>query len=262
MRRHGSRVCGYAGVRECGVLTIARRQAEGATVLALQTISPVAGLLPVVRYRQDSDVRCHLQVDDVIRKPRDGSAANCQVSWQSANQGTGARQCHDLLNRGIDGIEELDAQVAAPSLVPAAGQAVFGVCLVVETNARVHRSRSSASARRRTSSQGTPPDSSARARRARRSISAAHAASTSAGCSAAASSRLANSSAAMSARSSRGSAKASRRTCCARDVMPPFYTRGQPQHGPAPDATCVAAAPQPAQVSAKREADEGSMEMR
>lgn len=173
-------------------------------------------------------MRRHLQVHDVIGEARHRAASNSQVSWQWSDQAAGTRHRHDLINGCVNGIEELDAQVLSSRLVPSTGDAVFGVRLVVKPNARIHRWRSSASARRRTSSQGTPPDSSARARRARRSISAAQAASTSAGRSAAASSRLANNSAATSARSSRGRAKASRRRSCARDVIRPFYTDGQP----------------------------------
>ncbi len=125
---------------------------------------------------------------------------------------------------GVNGVEELQSEVLSAIFVPSTGQAIFGVRLVLKANVGIHRRRSSASARRRTSSQGTPMDSPAMTRRARRSISAAQAASTSAACSASASSRLARSSAATSARSSRGNARASRRSCCARDGVQPFYT--------------------------------------
>ena len=124
----------------------------------------------------------------------------------------------------IHGIEELEAEVLSAGFVPSTGEAILSVRLVFKLNAGIHRVRSSASARRRTSSQGTPADSPAITRRARRSISAAHAASTSAGFSVSASSRLARSSAATSARSATGKAKASRRTSCAREFMKPFYT--------------------------------------
>jgi hypothetical protein len=88
---------------------------------------------------------------------------------------------------------------------------------------------------RRTSSQGTPADSPAITRRARRSISPAHAASTSARFSVSASSRLARSSAATSARSAIGNVRASRRSSFAREVMWPFYTRAtQPNIALAP----------------------------
>ena len=214
---------------EAGGWADKRRTRNGATASELlQAVFPITRFPAVVRNGEDSDMRRHFQVDDVIGKSRYGTASNGQINWQSADPGTGERHRYDLINCCVNGIEELDAQVISPSLVPTAGEAVFGVRLVVKADARIHRLRSSASARRRTSSQATPLDSSARARRARRSISAAQAASTSAGRSAAASSRLANSSAATSARSSRGSAKASRRTSCARDVMRPFYTDRQP----------------------------------
>ncbi len=161
----------------------------------------------------------------MIRKAGHGATSNSQVGRQPSDQGRSAWHRHNLIDGRVHGIEELDAQVLASSLVPATGEAVFGVRLVIKPNARIHRRRSSASARRRTSAQELPADSSARARRARRSISVAQAASTSAGRSAAASSRLARSSAATSARSSRGSVRASRSNSCARDDMRPSYTR-------------------------------------
>ena len=95
------------------------------------------------------------------------------------------------------------------------------VSRVLETNRRTHRFRNSASARRRTSSQGMPDDSPASTRRARRSISAAHAVSRSAR-SVRGSSKLASSSAATSARSSTDHPRASRRNSCAREGMRSF----------------------------------------
>jgi hypothetical protein len=164
----------------------------------------------------------HFEVDDVIGKSRHGAASDWQVWRQSPEQGAGARYRHELIDGRINGVQKLDTEVNATSFIPSSRSAVFSVRLVVKANAGI-RCRSSASARRRTSSQGTPPDSSASARRARRSISVAQAASTSPGCSTAASSRLARSSAATSARSSRGNASASRSTSCARDGIRPFY---------------------------------------
>jgi hypothetical protein len=96
--------------------------------------------------------------------------------------------------------------------------------LFLETNVRIHRRlRSSASACCRASDQGMPADSPAITRRARRSISDAQAASTSAGLSVSVASRLANSSAATSARSAIGNVRASRRSSWAREVMRLFY---------------------------------------
>jgi hypothetical protein len=159
---------------------------------------------------------------------RHRTAPNGQVSRDAWNQGAGLRHLDDLINCGIDRIEELDAQVLPSLFIPPTSKAVLGVSFVLKTNERIHLRRSSASARRRTSSHGTPVVSPAITRRARRSISAAHAASTSAGSSVAASSRLARSWAATSARSSKGNASASRRSSCARGDMGPFYTR-EPQ---------------------------------
>lgn len=136
----------------------------------------------------------------------------------------GAGHLRNLIDRGIDGIKELNAQVVAVLLIPAAGTPILGVRFILEPNARIHCRRSSASARRRTSSHGTPAVSPVITRRARRSISSAQAASTSAGSAAAASSRLARSCAATSARSFTGNAKASRRSSCARGDIKPFYT--------------------------------------
>jgi membrane protease YdiL (CAAX protease family) len=76
-----------------------------------------------VRDGEDSNVRRHLHVDDVIRKARDGSASNHQVRWHSADPVTGVRHRHDLINGGVNGIEELDAQMLSPTFVPAAGEA-------------------------------------------------------------------------------------------------------------------------------------------
>ena len=99
--------------------------------------------------------------------------------------------------------------------VPAARRAILRVGL--EPNVRVHGFRSSASARRLTSSHDTPRDSPAITRRARFSISAAHTDSTS-DRSVSGSSRLASNSAATSARSSAASVSASRRSAWARST--------------------------------------------
>ena len=91
------------------------------------------------------------------------------------------RHRHDVVNGGVNGIEELDAQVFPALFVPSTGEAILGIRFVLESNGRIHFRRRSASARRRTSSQGIPAVSAVITRRARRSISAAQAASTSAG---------------------------------------------------------------------------------
>ena len=141
---------------------------------------------------QNPERGCRLKVDDVVWEARHGAPAHGQRNWDSRYQAPGAGHLHNLIDRGIDGIEELDAQVLPALLRPAAAKPVSGIRFVLEPNARIHPRRSSASARRRTSSHGTPAVSPAITRRARRSISSAQAASTSAQSAAAASSRLAN----------------------------------------------------------------------
>jgi hypothetical protein len=70
----------------------------------------------------------------------------------------GIGQHHDLVDRGVDGVEELDAQVLSMVLVPSAGDAIFRVGFFLEANVRIHRRlRSSASARCRTSDQRYRP---------------------------------------------------------------------------------------------------------
>ena len=170
-----------------------------------------------------------VEVDDVIWETCHGAPSDGQVLRNSGHGLTCGWEPHDLIDGGVNGIEELHAQTESTTLVPACGFAVLIAGFVFKPNAGIHRFRNSASAPARTWSQGMPGDSPLRARRARSSISAAQAASTSAGLSWATSSRLAKSSAATPARSSTGRPSASRRSSCARDVMGPFYTpRWQP----------------------------------
>ncbi len=188
-----------------------------------ETVLPVAWLPTVVRNGEDADFRADLEIDHVIRKARHRTTANGQVGWHPGNAGPSARRLQDVIEGGVDGVEELDAEVLPAFLVVSTGEAVLGVRFVFKSNARVHRRRNSSSARRRTSCHDTPADSPASTRLALRSISAAHAASTSAGSSTAASSRLASNCAATSARSSTGRASASRRSSCARGDMSSVY---------------------------------------
>ena len=188
----------------------------------LETGFPIAWLAAVVRNGQYSDAVVHFEIDDVVREASDRHGSHWQVGRHARHRGSGTRQVEDPIDGFIHSIEELEAEVLSPGFVPSTGKAVLDIRLVFKLNARIHRFRSSASARRRTSSHGTPADSPAITLRARLSISAAHAASTSAGFSVSASSRLARSSAATSARSATGNVRASRRSSCARDVTNPF----------------------------------------
>jgi hypothetical protein len=49
-----------------------------------------------------------LQADDVIREALYDSAPDWQVCGQPPDQGTSARHRHDLLDGGVDGVEELE----------------------------------------------------------------------------------------------------------------------------------------------------------
>ena len=126
--------------------------------------------------RENPDLRCGFERDYAVRKTRHRTPTNRQAERNSRNQAARPGHLHNLINRGVNGIEELDAQVLPTLFVRPAGEAILGVRFVLKPNARIHLRRSSASARRRTSSQGIPADSPVITRRARRSISSAQAA--------------------------------------------------------------------------------------
>ena len=182
--------------------------------------SPVAGLPAVVGDGDNPQFVGWFDVDHVIRKPVDGETPNGQVFGRARYARAKARKFDDPADGGVHFIEELQAEPGLSDVVPSARLAVLGVGFVLKPDDRRHGLRSAASARARTSSQGIPWDSPAITRRARRSISAAHAASTSAGSSSWSASRLASNSAATLARSSIGRASAWRRRSCAREVIP------------------------------------------
>ena len=83
-----------------------------------------------------------LEVHDVVRKPRDGSASNRQLWRHSRHQGVGPWHRHDAINRGINGVEEFKPEVRAPIFVPSTRKAVFGVRFVFKANVGVHWRRS------------------------------------------------------------------------------------------------------------------------
>ena len=204
---------------------------------SLQALLPVPRPSAVVSDRQDPQRLGGLRVDHMVGKAPDRDAPHGQVAGYSWYRGAGSREVDDALDSGINLIEELDSEACLLVIVPATSLTVFGVGLVLEADGRVHGLRRAASARARTSAQGTPCPSPVITRRARLSISAAHAASTSAGFSAASPSRLARSSAATLARSSTGRVNASRRRPCALEVIQAFYAPlGRPTSRPAAPA--------------------------
>jgi len=137
------------------------------------------------------------------------------VVW---NRGSARRRFEHPESGRVDLVEELDTETVAPTLVPPKRLQILDLGFGFEVNAEVHFLRRGDSARERTSFHEVPGGPPASTRRARCSISAAQAASTSAG-SSLLSSRLARSCAATSARSSSGKARASRRSSRAREVM-------------------------------------------
>lgn len=70
-----------------------------------------------MRNRKNTDVRCHFEVDDVIRKAGDRAASNWQIGRHSSDPGARTWHRHNPINGRVNGIEELDAKVLASSLM-------------------------------------------------------------------------------------------------------------------------------------------------
>jgi hypothetical protein len=180
---------------------------------------PVPRRSPVVRKRKDPNRTGHFEVHDVVREPPHGRATDRQVVGHVWNWSSHMRPAGDERERVIDGFQELAAEAEALLLVPCGRLLEFGGGFALGAERKDHLGVRRRAARSRTSSQGSPEDSPARARRARLSISFAQAACTVARSSVVESSRLASNSAATSARSSGGNVSASRSSACARSVM-------------------------------------------
>ncbi len=180
---------------------------------------PIARFTTVVRKRQNPNSTLPRQVHNVVGEALHRNFADGQFARQACDSATDLRPRRDLFQRGVNGLNELQAKSRALALVPKGGVFKFGGGFGFRAERTGHRSVNRWTTRARTSSHGSPTDSPFITRRARRSISCAHAASTSAAFSAGSSSRLASNSAATSARSLTGNVKASRRSSCARDVM-------------------------------------------
>jgi hypothetical protein len=171
---------------------------------------------------KNSDEVGQFEIHDVERESPYRHATDPQFWWKVWNCSPSVGKMGDELQSGIDGFKELTPKAAPLLLVPESRYTEFGRGFGFGPKPRCHCSVRRRAIRSRTSSQGSPADSSARTRRARRSNSFAQAACTTAGSSAGGSSRLANSSAATSARSSGGRVSASRSKACARLVMDLF----------------------------------------
>ena len=76
---------------------------------------------------------------DVVREARNRTSSHRQIGRHPWHGRSGIGQPHDLVNGGVDGVEELDAQVLSMVLVPSTGGAIFRIGFFVETNVRIHR---------------------------------------------------------------------------------------------------------------------------
>ena len=87
---------------------------------------------------ENPEVPTHFKIDDVIREAHHGTATNRKVWGHSGHEGAGSRELHNVINRRIDSIEELDAEMLAAFFVVATGETVLDLGLFFESNARVH----------------------------------------------------------------------------------------------------------------------------
>jgi hypothetical protein len=172
---------------------------------------PVARASLVVSECQDVDGLGSFEVDQMVREPFDRRSTHGQVWWDSWDRCSSFRESTNLLQRDVYGSKESLSQPRPTILIPPGGVFELFRGFVLRPKRLLHRFVRFASARRRTSFQGVPLDSPLITFRARRSISAAQAASTSAPSSGPAS-RLSRSSAATLARSSGANFRASSST--------------------------------------------------
>jgi hypothetical protein len=80
-----------------------------------------------------------VKVHDMVREARHRTSTHWQIRWHPRHRRPGIGQHHDLVDDGVDGVEELDAQVLSMVLVPSTGGAIFGVRFLLEKNVRIHR---------------------------------------------------------------------------------------------------------------------------
>jgi hypothetical protein len=173
-----------------------------------------------MRKRENADRTRRLNVDDVVRKTAYRRSTRREPLRNVWSGFSGSRPRCDESQRFIDRLKKITPEVKSLFFVPVHRLVQFSGSFRFDVEPKTHRCLRRRSTRARTSSHGSPADSPASTRRARLSISFAQAISTSARSSAGSSSRLASSSAATSARSSTGSVSASRKTACARSVIP------------------------------------------
>ncbi len=169
---------------------------------------PVARPSLVVGECQDVDGVGSFEVDQMVGEPSDRRSPHRQVWWHFWDRCSSSREAANLLQRGVHRSKESSPQPGPTIFVPSGGLFELFRGFVLRPKRLRHRFVRFASARRRKSFQGVPLDSPLMTLRARRSISAAQAASTSA-LSSGPASRLSRSSTATLARSSGANFRAS-----------------------------------------------------
>jgi len=87
---------------------------------------------------KDSDLILDVKINNVIREARNGASSYRQVCWHSRHKSTGIRQPQNLVDSGVNGVEELDAEMLSTGLVPPASVAVLLVGFRLEPNAPTH----------------------------------------------------------------------------------------------------------------------------
>jgi hypothetical protein len=97
---------------------------------------------------ENANLTVYMNVDDMVREARNRPSSRWEIRRRPRHGGPSVGQPHDLVDGGVDGVEELDAQVLSMVLVPSTGGAIFRIRLFLETNVPIHRRlRSSVSAR-------------------------------------------------------------------------------------------------------------------
>ncbi len=196
--------------------------------LTRKSTQPIGGPSPIMRNREDLQPVRQFDVDDVVREPANENPTDILVR-NSGRSRSDARVLFDPGYRCINSREKLSAEFEPMPLIPTRGFRRLGVCLLADPKRQLQRLPSPSLIRRRTSGHGFPGSSPERARAARRSISAAHAASASPS---RAPSKLASNSAASSARSGRPSFRASSSSFSPTFLTETRLSRGAPSNKP------------------------------
>ena len=196
--------------------------------LAREPAYPVRGPASIVRDRENLHPLQELDVDNVVGESANEDPTDVFVV-NARRPRPDPRVLFDPGHRSINRCEKLPAESDPMLLVPAHGFRHFGVRLLADPKRQLQRLLSPFRIRSRTSGHGLPGSSPERARAARRSISAAHAASAS---SSGAPSKLASNSATSSARSGRPSFRASSSSLSPTLLTETRLPRGAPSNKP------------------------------